>query len=50
MTLTVLTLLSANLVLAGYLAFSNALFFLWIGILPPVSLLLCLVSLEIPIE
>jgi hypothetical protein len=28
MTLTVLTLLSANLVLAGYLAFSKALFFL----------------------
>ena len=35
--------------LPGCLAFSKALFFLWIGILPPVNLRLCLVSLPIPI-
>merc|ERR1712159_449854 len=46
--LTYLILLSASLVLAAGLPLSNFLFFLWMGIRPPVSLLLCLLSLEIP--
>ena len=49
LTLLILAASETSLVLATGLAFSKALFFLWTGILPPVSLLLCLESLLIPI-
>lgn len=39
-----------SLVLETGLAFSKALFFWWIGMRPPVNLLLCLESLLIPID
>jgi hypothetical protein len=49
MTLIFLILFSPSLVLAAGLAASNARFFLWVATLPPVSLLLCLESLDIPL-
>jgi hypothetical protein len=50
LTLTRLILAASetSLVLETGLAFSKARFFLWMGILPPVSLRLCLESLLIP--
>jgi hypothetical protein len=50
-TLILLTLVGPenNLVMAAYLPFSKARFFLCTGMRPPVALLLCLLSLEIPI-